>query len=169
MIATQKPPFLNGGLTCFFIFISSIHMGRMVNIHKDNKPVDNSMGADIIMHCLKAHQPLLLKTDLQNRNRTVVCQFCRRSMVFSYYSSSYLPLFSCLHYCICKNEGGRVGVCPSVWKKSLVPSHSLFLPGVTIHMVAVFLPESRHVFRGEFNAPEPFGALPKIQMRYYSS
>ena len=49
-------------------------------------------------------------------------------------------------------------------KMSVVPE-TLFLKGVRIHVVTVTLPKAWDILRNEFNPPQPFGALPEIQVR----
>ena len=41
---------------------------------------------------------------------------------------------------------------------------AFLLPGVAVHVVAVALPEAGAVFGEEFEAAEPFGALPGVEL-----
>src|ERR1700677_4870479 len=55
---------------------------------------------------------------------------------------------------------------PRGWGRNSVALVPLFLPWVSVHVVAVGLPESGSVLVHELQAPDPLSALPEIQVRY---
>src|SRR5260370_7278144 len=50
--------------------------------------------------------------------------------------------------------------------KRSIPGISLFRPGIAAVVIAAHFPIARRVLATEFDALQPFGALPEIEMRH---
>ncbi len=60
----------------------------------------------------------------------------------------------------CTDAHGKV-----VWgRRGLVPGVAFFGPGVAVHVVAVLFPEAGGVVGEEFDAADPFGGLPEVEL-----
>jgi hypothetical protein len=51
----------------------------------------------------------------------------------------------------------------------LVSAISLFLPGISVHVIAILFPESWDIMIQKFQAAQPLHGLPRVEVRHYKA